>query len=197
MARPRKTKPDEILNRAVDLFWRRGYEDTSYEDLVSATGASRYALYSDFGEKQALFHAALDHYNEEVMKHRTADLEQGPEPAQALYDYLRSLAGDLVSDTSRRGCLVCNTAVDERTIDEGIARHAKDILDQVRRRIRRALERSVHQGLLSPAVLSDDLDQVILGYVISMCVLGRTSLSGELVPAMLRSIEVTIERYKE
>jgi TetR/AcrR family transcriptional repressor of nem operon len=46
MARPREFEPHEALNRAMHLFWQKGYEDTSMADLVAATGVSRYGFYT-------------------------------------------------------------------------------------------------------------------------------------------------------
>ncbi len=59
MARPREFDRDQVVDRAVDVFWRKGFEATSIRDLVEATGLNRGSLYNTFGDKAGLFEAAL------------------------------------------------------------------------------------------------------------------------------------------
>jgi AcrR family transcriptional regulator len=60
--RIRKLDPEDALESALRVFWRKGYEGTSYADLVAATGVERPALYAAFGNKEALFLQALERY---------------------------------------------------------------------------------------------------------------------------------------
>jgi len=62
MGRHREFDLDAVLDAALSVFWRKGYEGASYTDLTQATGVERPGLYSAFGNKQALFLRALDHY---------------------------------------------------------------------------------------------------------------------------------------
>jgi AcrR family transcriptional regulator len=64
MGRPREFDLDEALDRAVQLFWRKGYEGTSLSDLTKALGRTRPSLYAAFGNKEALFRRVLDRYDE-------------------------------------------------------------------------------------------------------------------------------------
>src|SRR5436309_1319981 len=62
--RPRTFNIDEALDRALQVFWRKGYEGTSLSDLTRAMGINRPSLYAAFGDKQALFRKVLDRYAE-------------------------------------------------------------------------------------------------------------------------------------
>lgn len=62
MPRPRKIDVDVALEAALRVFWRKGYEGTSYADLVAATGVERPALYAAFGNKESFFLQALRRY---------------------------------------------------------------------------------------------------------------------------------------
>jgi TetR/AcrR family transcriptional repressor of nem operon len=64
MARPKEFDRDAVLDRAMDLFWERGFEATSVGDLVDRLGIGRQSLYDTFGDKRALYLAALDRYRE-------------------------------------------------------------------------------------------------------------------------------------
>lgn len=66
MARPREFDETEVLDRALNAFWSKGYDGTSMEDLVQETGLGRASLYGAFGDKEHLFRRVLDHYIEKV-----------------------------------------------------------------------------------------------------------------------------------
>jgi len=60
--RPRAFDVDDALDRALDVFWRQGYEGTALSDLTAAMGINRPSLYATFGNKEALFRKVLDRY---------------------------------------------------------------------------------------------------------------------------------------
>src|SRR3954447_7401012 len=62
--RPREFDASEALDRALEVFWRKGYEGTSLDDLTRAMGINRPSLYAAFGNKEELFKKALDRYAE-------------------------------------------------------------------------------------------------------------------------------------
>lgn len=62
MARPREFDVDAALDRAMEVFWRKGYEGATLPDLTAAMGINRPSLYAAFGDKQALYRRALDRY---------------------------------------------------------------------------------------------------------------------------------------
>jgi len=64
MARPREFDVDAALERAMQVFWAKGYESTSLDDLCEATGLGRSSLYAAFGDKHGLCLRALDRYEE-------------------------------------------------------------------------------------------------------------------------------------
>ncbi len=66
MARIKTFDPALVIDRAMQLFWRQGYEATSVQELVDALGIGRGSLYDTFGDKHTLFLASLDHYSEMV-----------------------------------------------------------------------------------------------------------------------------------
>ncbi|MEK1900614.1 MAG: helix-turn-helix domain-containing protein, partial [Rhizobium sp.] len=67
MGRHREFDMEKVLDAALCVFWRKGYEGASYADLTEAAGVERPALYSAFGNKEALFRRALDRYSERYL----------------------------------------------------------------------------------------------------------------------------------
>lgn len=126
MARPKAFDPDEILDRATALFWRKGYAATSVADLVEALGINRGSLYGTFTDKRALFLAALERYDERaigaVVRHLRNAQGPGRERIQSLFD---NIIRAVEERGDRRGCLVCNTAVELAATDPEIARNVQ------------------------------------------------------------------------
>ena len=76
MGRHREFDVDKALDAALDVFWLKGYEGTSYTDLTQATGVERPGLYSAFGNKEALFRSALERYYAVYLNYFPKALEQ-------------------------------------------------------------------------------------------------------------------------
>jgi AcrR family transcriptional regulator len=104
MGRHREFDVDEALDAALNVFWRMGYEGASYTDLTHATGVERPALYSAFGNKEALFRRALERYYARYLNFFPAALEQ-PTSRKVVEHMLRNAAELHTRYADRRGCL--------------------------------------------------------------------------------------------
>jgi TetR/AcrR family transcriptional repressor of nem operon len=78
MARAKAFNEDDVLDKAVEVFWAKGYEATSMQDLVNAMGIQRGSLYAAFGSKQQLFLRSLDRYGKVVVAQFLAILQSKP-----------------------------------------------------------------------------------------------------------------------
>jgi len=117
---PRKKEFDEfeVLNRAMEIFWHKGYEATSVQDLVEEMGINRGSLYGTFSDKRALFLAAIQHYDRTVVSHVVAYLHRPGSARDAIEEYIRSEVRHAVEDRHRQGCFVTNSAVEVGPHDE-------------------------------------------------------------------------------
>jgi TetR/AcrR family transcriptional repressor of nem operon len=107
MARHKDFDRDQALHKAMEVFWSRGYEAASIEDLVTHMGINRQSIYDTFGAKHALYLQALDRYGEVEGRKLFALLER-PGPAKKV---LRGLFADVVEKAlrdGRRGCFMGN-----------------------------------------------------------------------------------------
>src|SRR5713226_9446609 len=102
--RPRAFDIDEALDRALNVFWRKGYEGTSLPDLTRAMGINRPSLYAAFGNKSALFSKVLDRYAQGQACHVRDALAEPT--ARAVAEKLLSGTIDLLTDPGHpHGCL--------------------------------------------------------------------------------------------
>jgi TetR/AcrR family transcriptional repressor of nem operon len=146
MARPKEFDPDTVLDRALALFWERGYEATSVADLVERLGVGRASLYATFGDKHAIYLRALDRYV--AMRHPDyVVLLSRPGPAiDALRAVVRAYAEGAASDRQRRGCFVVNTATERLPTDRAAARRVEAEWDTLERALEGALRRAQAEG---------------------------------------------------
>ena len=129
MSRPKAFDPDEALEKAMQVFWHKGYEATSMEDLLKAMDINRGSLYATFGVKRELFLKAMDLYcSGGGIGSRLSILSQ-PGPALPLIRlFIGAMLEFALSDPQRRGCLIANTAME-------LAPHQHDIAVKVSGRL--------------------------------------------------------------
>jgi TetR/AcrR family transcriptional regulator, transcriptional repressor for nem operon len=145
MARTKEFDPDAALRAAMDLFWRKGYEATSMQDLVDHLGIGRGSIYATFGSKHELYLLALDRYAEESGGRALEQFSQPGPVLPAVRAFVQSVLAD--SLVERRGCLITNTAV-ECPEDRVVARRVESNWDGLETAIAGALTRARNQGEL-------------------------------------------------
>lgn len=162
MPRPKEFNPDTALEKAMHVFWHKGYEATSMEDLLSAMAINRGSLYATFGDKRELFLKAMDRYCAGGGIGSGVSILLQPGPALPL---IRRFIGHMLdfalSDPLRRGCMITNTVME-------LAPHQKDIAKKVAGRLQMAEE--AFFALLSRAKqggeLSKDKDPRVLARIL-------------------------------
>jgi TetR/AcrR family transcriptional regulator, transcriptional repressor for nem operon len=121
VTRTKEFEPEKALENAMDLFWRRGYEATSVHDLLAEMGIGRGSMYGTFGDKRALFLAALDRFEETRVSRANEILEGSTSAVQGIRRLFETTIEGLVAYEPRRGCLLANTAVELAPHDEEVA----------------------------------------------------------------------------
>lgn len=179
MARERKRTgevPVEALERALRLFWQRGYYDTSIGTLISEAKINRATIYRHFGSKQAFFQALLEHYRDTVAARMLAPLRAEGADLEAVRRFflgLRSLAG---SEHSRRGCMMVAAGSEVSTRDRAIGRVVTRFLDEVRGLFGAAIDRARASGALSEQADAQRLADYFLGALVGFMTLARSPL---------------------
>ena len=131
IGRPRKFEERTVLAAVMDVFWEKGFEGTAMSDLVEATGLQKGSLYGAFGDKRTLYLKALAFYDETEVA-LAVDLLSGKsgghelEAPDAGYLRIAALLQAVIDAVSvhgdRRGCLLCNAAVDQAPLDSATER---------------------------------------------------------------------------
>lgn len=112
MARPREFNKEDALQKAMHLFWQKGYEATSMTDLLEATGLSKSSLYDTFGDKRKLFLTALDAYRQFRQEGFKAALNDGRLARESIAALFEGFTTKVLEDRRGYGCMSCNEAVE-------------------------------------------------------------------------------------
>ena len=108
MARPKAFDTDDALDRALRIFWRNGYEGTSMQDLVDGMQINRASLYDTFGNKEALYLAALQQYQRQNQEQAQQLIERHSSVRAALDELLETMIQGSLNDPEKKGCFVVN-----------------------------------------------------------------------------------------
>lgn len=139
MARPREFEPEMALSIVMDLFWRQGFEGTSMHDIERETGLKKQSLYRVFGDKRAMYLAALRHY-EETEVNAALEILYGNGPARKRIGGLFKGILDAVEKNDRRGCFLCNASTDQAQLDPATQSWVKKMLSRLEAGIKEALK---------------------------------------------------------
>jgi TetR/AcrR family transcriptional regulator, transcriptional repressor for nem operon len=147
--RPRVFDEQRVIDRAMELFWTKGYEATSVSDLTAELGVHPGSLYRTFGDKHALFLRALDRYRQTQARELAPVLLAGgpvlPRIRAVLIGFIELAAGQ----PAPRGCLAANTAGELLPGDREVARRVAAVLADVEEGFLHGLRAAASQGEIS------------------------------------------------
>ncbi len=147
MARPREFDVDIVLESATRIFWTKGFENTSLDDLCEATGLNRSSLYAAFGAKRDLYLSALARY-EDGAAARIAAALRGKPAREGVKVFLDALIDSIVAGPGRRGCFIGNCAAELARLDRGAATRVRRSLTRIEGAFRDGLADAQERGEL-------------------------------------------------
>ena len=140
MARPREFDEHQVIEKVMTVFWDKGYEATTMQDLVKASGLLKGSLYGAFGDKQALYMAALKHYNRTRIQ-AGIDMLNGEGSAR---QKIARLFDNVIESTKRGlfagGCLLCNASLEKAVSDKLVKNEIKTTIRRLKVAIMDALK---------------------------------------------------------
>jgi TetR/AcrR family transcriptional repressor of nem operon len=148
VGRPLEFDRERALHRAMELFWRQGYEGTSMSDLTQTMGIGRQSLYGAFGDKRKLFVACLERYTEEIFDKALLSILDGDDPPLASIGRVLDAWETYVASDTFMGCLLGKALAELGNQDRELDALLRKKLDRIRKSLERALTRAKEQGEL-------------------------------------------------
>lgn len=163
MARKKEFLEDEVLDRAMETFWEKGYGATSIDDLVTSTGLHRGSLYNAFGGKHELLQACIHRY-EQVVGSKLVKLLEGEGSAKELIlRFFEDFIDRVLEDPLHRGCLITNSAIELAPHDPESSEKIAGYLKRIEDAMCSVIERAQQDGEIERELDS----RVLAGYMIS------------------------------
>jgi len=175
--RPRSFNENAALNRATKVFWAKGFDGATIDDLVAGTGVGRPSLYATFGDKEALFMRCLKHYSETVAVLAVRALSAPPDIRGAIFGFLRQGVEGVTGDDSPPGCLMACVvpAVDDAKVREFSAR----VMAQAETMIEQRFQDAVAAGELPPDFPCAARSRQVFGMAMALALRARAGASRE------------------
>lgn len=165
MARSKEFDVDNVLGKAMTIFWQQGYEKTSMQDLVTGMGIHKRSMYDTFGDKHTLYMKVMERYAEissAKMENRVEGLSSAKEAIRLMFEVTVHR-----KDLEPKGCLLVNTAVELSNHDPDAAAKVNDAFLNTERLFERLLRHGQDSGELprsfEPAVMAAYLHNSLVG----------------------------------
>ena len=178
--RPRKIKPEVALDKAMNLFWEKGYDGTSMNDLVVATGMAKPGLYAAFGDKEQFYFKALAHYFEGGGQKVFADLKNSELPiSEALSQFFDSVMNSSQLVQGPKGCMLINTLVECAHKHEVLDGLAQSINEKRTQAVAACFARARDKGEIATDADLTALTDFFSGQALAIGVMGRSRASAQ------------------
>ena len=144
MARTKDFDENEVLSKAIRLFWHKGYNGTSMQDLVDGLGISRSSLYDTYGDKHALYIKALESYQDSSGIEMCNIINNTPSAKEAIKQLLEFITRNMLNDEQHKGCFMVNAGVEvaphDAEVNDLLCKNEQQLEDVFYKTIKRGQE---------------------------------------------------------
>lgn len=197
MARTVEFDRDEVLQKAMDVFWQSGYCKCSISSLVDATRLQPGSIYAAFQSKEGLFLAALEYYGQQSIKKLQSCLDRADTPLQGVRRFIEKIGETIVDGADKRGCFLVNTVLELSPEKMTVSTDVNKYLAAIESLIHSALVAAHEQGELAKDQDPEALAKYLMVTIWGLQVLAKTSPENENVNAVLAQILTSLRGQGE
>ncbi|TAI47273.1 TetR/AcrR family transcriptional regulator [Flagellimonas allohymeniacidonis] len=187
MPRTKQFDEKEVLNKAMELFWEKGFHATSMQELVSHLGINRASLYDTFGGKEKLFNRAFQEYRNEsgdMVKGLLAGEVSVKQGFEKLFDFAIEEA---VKDDARKGCFVVNTTTELIPGDPNIHDILRGNMDQVAELFSTHIQKGINQGEINASKNARDIGLMLFAFYNGLRVVSKIDTDPDKLKDMVQA----------
>ncbi|TDF36361.1 TetR family transcriptional regulator [Alteromonadaceae bacterium M269] len=172
MARNIEFEQESVLDAAMAIFWDKGYQGTSMQDLEKATTLKPGSIYNSFKSKKGLFLAVIQHYREKMVGFRIQTILNQGDPLQGIEDFFRTTYVGFEPE-QLIGCMLTNTATELNNSDKDIQEHVAGGIEMIESAFLVRLSEAQALGHISPEVNLEQMALHLTSCYQGLCVVGR------------------------
>lgn len=184
MARHARYDRQTALQKAIALFWERGYHGSSMKQIEQALDMRPGSIYATFGSKDGLFAEALASYAEQGSEELSGFLQRYTSIVDALQAYLRAIARTSPEAQPSRACMIMKTLLESSNTHPALAEQANHILASIQQSIFDALEQAKAQGELVESTDCQRLARLLQAQIMAL----RSMAERDLAPDELADL---------
>ena len=188
--RPRSFDREAALDRAMDVFWRKGFEATSIHDLTEAMGINPPSLYAAFGDKERLFLEAVEKY--QAMHGGKCPYAEEPTAKAAIEKLLVYSANEMTKSCNPRGCMMAMSAATCTSSSEEMRSALQERRAVSRERIKERIDRGMQEGDVPPSIDAAALADFYAAVISGMSLQARDGASRK---SLLATVETAMRAW--
>ncbi len=183
MGRPKTYDRDQVLSKAMALFWERGFHATSTRDLAEAMGVNAYSLYAEFGSKEGLYDAAVDRYMDTVVSGHFGRLEHPDADLDVVRQVIDWFGDNGVRDVSGMGCLIGTMSTERAPTVDRSREHTARFVERVVGAFSHALANAVQHGQLQAATPVAGIAAALVTHLLGVFAMSRARVDAGVIRA--------------
>ncbi|MBL4751920.1 MAG: TetR/AcrR family transcriptional regulator [Amylibacter sp.] len=179
---------DDVIARAIKVFWHKGYAASSMADLTKAMGINKGSLYNAFGSKKKLFVRALQQYDRDRTQRTLSKMYAKEAPLDAINGLFDHVINHNCSNPDNKGCLLVNTALDFPHHDADIQKMVTKSLDNLKDFFEANIIRGQSDGSIPAHIDPQTTAHVLRSLIVGLQVLSR----GASDPGAFEAVKVQV-----
>jgi len=189
--RPREFKTEQVLEAAMQQFWRAGYEATSLQDLLEVMHLSKSSLYQTFGSKHELFLRSIDFYQQSLVD----EIHKSLINSRTSKTFLKNLLENVIAEAAlkkKKGCLLVNTVNELSYRDKKVSKAVSVAFNNVENVIQLAVEQGKKEGTIKTSVRTETLVNYIITNISGLRTMVKSGVDEARLSAVVNMIMKTV-----
>lgn len=163
MARPKSFNQQEVLDKALNLFWEQGYNATSIQDLVDHLGINRASIYDTWGDKRGLYLETLKAYRKKGAFHFLERLRSNQSSKEIIRNFLKDVTVEALADTCNKGCFLSNSASELANSDQTVF----ELFSDNNANMEAVLTELVREGQENGSITNTDAPEALARFILN------------------------------
>lgn len=163
MARPKSFNQQEVLDKALHLFWEQGYNATSVQDLVDHLGINRASIYDTWGDKRGLYLETLKAYRKKGASNFLERLRSNQSSKDIIRNFLKDVTVQVIDDTCNKGCFLSNSASELANSDKAVF----ELFSDNNANMEAVLTELVKEGQASGTITKKDAPDALARFILN------------------------------
>ena len=174
MARTKDFDENEVLIKAINLFWHKGYNGTSMQDLVDGLGISRSSLYDTYGDKHTLFIEALNYYYKKTEACTAEHFAQNKPVKELLRTFFEKTIVNTSAEQKTKGCFLQNVTLEMVPHDKEVVAVVNQNMEDLTKIFQALISRGIKSGEIVSSQTPASLAMYLVNTTQGLITLGKT-----------------------